>query len=230
MKTDSDQVAYRKELEDLIKRNGGKYRGNLTKDVTHLIAKEPSGTKYTYAGDWGINTVSIEWLTQSLERGMILEEKLYNLLLPASERGQNAWIRRTVSTSSLGKRVRAEEAPPKRSRKLRRTASAKLSSQNIGLWTDIVSGGTEAGDTKLGEWDDQQTAERPDLVNVKTKVSGRHSSEKEITKESPKSKFPDPNALGSNSSFSQSRIGQRGGLFKGHKFFVHGFTERQVCN
>ena len=83
-------VIYRKELEDLINGNGGDYRGNLTKDITHLIAKEPSGAKYNFAAQWGIKTVSVEWLEQSLERGMILEESLYHLLLPLSERGRNA--------------------------------------------------------------------------------------------------------------------------------------------
>ena len=67
-------VDYRKELEDLINDNGGDYQGNLTRDVTDLIAKEPSGAKYNYACQWGIKPVSGEWVEQSLERGMILEE------------------------------------------------------------------------------------------------------------------------------------------------------------
>lgn len=221
-----NQVAYRKELEGQITNNGGEYKGNLTKDITHLIAKAPSGTKYTYAGDWGIKIVSIEWLEQSLERGMILDEKLYSLMLPPAERGQNAWIRRTASSASLGKRARAEESGPKRSRKLRRTASAKLSTQNIGLWTDIVSGPAEVENIKLSEWDDKQN--NCDL-KPKAETSDRPGPRNEMMKESPASEILDEKTTRGSSSFSPAVIARKGGLFRGHRFFMHGFSEKQVC-
>lgn len=221
-----NKVAYRKELEGRITSNGGEYKGNLTKDITHLIAKAPSGTKYTYGGDWGIKIVSIEWLEQSLERGMILDEKLYSLMLPPAERGQNAWIRRTASSASLGKRTRAEESGPKRSRKLRRTASAKLSSQNIGLWTDIVSGPPEVEDTKPSEWDDKQNDSVP---KTKAETSNRPGPINEIRKESPASEVLDEKTSRTSSSFSPAGIGRKVGLFRGHRFFMHGFNEKQVC-
>lgn len=226
LETNLNKVAYRKELEGQITSNGGEYKGNLTKDITHLIAKAPSGTKYTYAGDWGIKIVSIEWLEQSLERGMILEEKLYSLMLPPAERGQNAWIRRTASSASLGKRARAEESGPKRSRKLRRTASAKLSSQNIGLWTDIVSGPAEVEDTKPSEWDDKQKDCDP---KQKVETSDRPGPRNETMKESPASEVFDAKTSRTSISFSPAGIGGKVGLFRGHRFFMHGFSEKQVC-
>lgn len=219
-------VAYRKELEGQITSNGGEYKGNLTKDITHLIAKAPSGTKYTYAGDWGIKIVSIEWLEQSLERGMILEEKLYSLMLPPAERGHNAWIRRTASSASLGKRARAEGSGPKRSRKLRRTASAKLSSQNIGLWTDIVSGPAEVEDNKPSEWDDKQKDYDP---KPRAEVSDRLGPRNEAMKESPASEVFYEKTRRASSSFSPAGIGRKVCLFRGHRFFMHGFSEKQVC-
>lgn len=157
---------------------------------------------------------------------MILDEKLYSLMLPPAERGQNAWIRRTASSASLGKRARDEEAAPKRSRKLRRTASAKLSSQNIGLWTDIVSGPAEVEDTKPSEWDDKQTD-----CDLKTKAEKleRTGPRNEITKESPASEVSDEKTPRASYSFSLPGIGRKGGLFRGHRFFMYGFSEKQVC-
>lgn len=147
-------VAYRKKLEDLINENGGEYRGNLTRDVTHLVAKEPAGNKYTYAGQWGIRTVSIEWLQQSLERGMILDESLFHLLLPPAERGRNAWMRKTLSTTSIGKRPREVGLERSNSRKLRRTASARLSNESSGIWTNIVGDSVKQESANANEWQD----------------------------------------------------------------------------
>lgn len=157
---------------------------------------------------------------------MILDEKLYSLMLPPAERGQNAWIRRTASSASLGKRARAEESVPKRSRKLRRTASAKLSSQNIGLWTDIVSGPAEVEDTKPSEWDDKQ---KDCDLKAMAETSERPGPRNEITKESPASEVSDEKTPRASSSFSLAGIGRKGGLFRGHRFFMYGFTEKQVC-
>lgn len=227
--TNSGQVAHRKELEDLVNCNGGEYRGNLTRDITHLIAKVPSGTKYKYATEWGIKVVAVEWLVQSLERGMILDENLYNLQLAASERGQNAWIRKTESTSSLGKRARGEENAPRRSRKLRRTASAKLSSQNMGLWTDIVGGGTEVTDNKVNEWDDQQRDDRLNDGVMRVENLGQNSTKTMNKTGNPGSASLDEDTSNMRNRLIQSRSGQKEGLFQGNRFFLHGFNERQVC-
>lgn len=225
--TDSGQAANRKELEDVVNCNGGEYRGNLTKDVTHLIAKVPSGKKYSFAMEWGIRVVAVEWLFQSLERGMILDETLYNLQLAASERGKNAWIRKTASTSSLGKRARDEANALGRSRKLRRTASAKLSSQNMGLWTDIVGGGTEAADKKVDKWDDQQ---RDDGLNGGTMTESLGPDGPKFVNETgnPESPSLDQDTLNMSNKLIQRGPGQKGGLFQGQRFFLHGFNEKQV--
>ena len=221
------EVAYRKELEDLINDNGGQYRGNLTKEVTHLIAKVPSGPKYTYAGEWGIKIVSIEWLWQSIERGMILEENLLHLLLPASERGRNAWIRKTSSISPLGKRAR-DDAGPLQSRKLRRTASAKLNSQTNGLWTDIVAAGTESQGKKSNEWDDAQrpNESHADFLKPSTKQSPKAGRLilKVGTQPWEKGDLEAKTALGLSRPWQDVRI------FQGKIFFIHGFEEKRVCH
>ena len=219
------EVAYRKELEDLIINNGGQYRGNLTKEVTHLIAKVPSGPKYTYAGEWGIKTVSVEWLEQSIERGMILEENLFHLLLPASERGRNAWIRKTDSISPLRKRMR-DDVGPVQSRKLRRTASAKLNSQTDGLWTDIVAAGSEIQGVKSNEWDDEQNTSEPHAAMVKPSTESSFKAGPSIIKVG--TQHWEKSDLEKKTVLDLSKPWQDKGMFQGKIFFVHGFKEKQV--
>lgn len=221
------EVAYRKELEDLITKNGGEYRGNLTREVTHLIAKVPSGPKYTYAREWAIKTVSVEWLEQSIERGMILEENLFHLLLPASERGRNAWIRKSSPTSPLGKRAR-DDIGPVQSRKLRRTASAKLNSQTHGLWSDIVAAGTEIQGVKSNEWDDEQKLNESDSVTVKSGTALSSDAAPSIMRVG--TQHGEKGDMEKKAILDLSRTWQDEGIFRGKIFFIHGFTEKQVSN
>lgn len=221
------EVTYRKELEDLISNNGGEYRGNLTKEVTHLIAKVPAGNKYTYAGEWGIKIVAVEWLEQSIERGMILEENLFHLLLPVSERGRNAWIRQTASVSPLGKRVR-DDVGPLQSRKLRRTASAKLNNQTYGLWTDIVAAGTEIQGVKSNEWDDEQKPSELHAAVVKSGIEPSSEAGPSIVKVG--TQHWEKSDMEKKTILDLSRPWQDGGMFHNKTFFIHGFKEKQVRN
>ena len=219
-------VNYRKELEDLINDNGGNYRGNLTKDVTHLIAKEPSGAKYSYAAQWDIKTVSVEWLEQSLERGMILEESLYHLLLPPAERGRNAWIRRSVSTTSLGKRARDDEIVPPNARKLRRTASARLSSHNDGLWSEINGGEVKIEEKKADSWDEPQKEmadrqEFPEVAQAQTSIAAQIAAGSRHLERS--------HSLSTLSSVL-CKAPQQEGLFQAKTFLLRGFDEKKVCD
>ncbi|KAI1134825.1 hypothetical protein F5Y05DRAFT_191829 [Hypoxylon sp. FL0543] len=130
-------------IEDKVKANGGIYVGDLSRRATHLIVNKPEGKKYAAARKWGIRTVSIEWLYDSIERGMILHEECYDPTLPAEERGKGAWIRRDLKRgASLGKRSRdgsaAVPSVDDGRRKLRKTASMKLTSQRDVLWDDIL--------------------------------------------------------------------------------------------
>ncbi|KAI1465133.1 uncharacterized protein F4812DRAFT_133481 [Daldinia caldariorum] len=131
-------------IEKTVRKNGGDYIGDLSRRVTHLIVCKPEGKKYVAARKWGIRTVSIEWLNDSVERGMILNEECYDPTLPAHERGKGAWIRRELERgASLGKRMHDDAtAPPadEGRRKLRKTASMKLISQRDNLWGDILVG------------------------------------------------------------------------------------------
>ncbi|KAL8966595.1 MAG: hypothetical protein Q9197_005894, partial [Variospora fuerteventurae] len=225
--TGFEDMAYRKRLEDDVNSNGGDYRGNLTKDVTHLIAKEPSGAKYKYAIDWNIKIVSVEWLEQTLERGMILDEHLYSLSLPPAERGRNAWIRRVVSTSSLGKRSFDGDFAANGPRKLRRVASAKLNSQSVGLWTDIVSAEIQAEEPKHDQWSERLAHNRPALQrgsSLPVKSSGpltersslhAHSSATVVESAGPSLLVPFPESP------------QKSGIFGGKRICLYGFNEKK---
>ena len=219
-------VVYRKELEDLINDNGGDYRGNLTKDITHLIAKEPSGVKYNFAAQWGIKTVSVEWLEQSLERGMILEESLYHLLLPPLERGRNAWIRKSYTTTSLGKRARDDEIIPPNTRKLRRTASARLSTHNDGLWSEINVGQVKAEEIKVEAWDEPEKEvadhrKSPDAGQSRMPKSAQTSDDYQILKRSHSEAIL---------SSMLCKAPQQEGLFHAKTFLLRGFDKKKVCD
>jgi DNA replication regulator DPB11 len=100
----------------------------------------PEGKKYLAARHWGVRTVSIEWLDQTVERGMILDERLFDPSLPLEERGKGAWSKRDPRRLSLGKRSRSSAANSNEEgkRKIRKTASMKLNSQRDTLWGDIL--------------------------------------------------------------------------------------------
>ncbi|KAL6894832.1 BRCT domain-containing protein [Trichoderma evansii] len=131
----------RDKIAETVKQNGGRFTGDLTRRCTHLIVKKPEGKKFTAAKSWGVHTVTLEWLSQSVERGMILEEAKFDPLLPAEEQGLGAWVKTDPRRSTLGKRARSavlNGGPEEGMRKLRKTASMKLSSQRNDLWGDIL--------------------------------------------------------------------------------------------
>ncbi|KAL2877553.1 protein kinase activating protein dpb11 [Colletotrichum sp. CLE4] len=136
--TGFDDPDQRNSIIDKIMSNGGAYTGDLTKRVSHLIVRKPEGKKYKAARAWNIRTVSLVWLEQSIERGLILDEQCFDPVLPAEEQGQGAWNRVTPKKASAGKRLRSG-AGEVGQRKLRKTASMKLSSQRDMLWGDILS-------------------------------------------------------------------------------------------
>ncbi|KXX82659.1 S-M checkpoint control protein rad4 [Madurella mycetomatis] len=138
--TGFEEPDLRQQITEKIESNGGVYTGDLTKRVTHLIVYKPEGRKYQAAKNWGVQTVSIEWVNDSVERGLILDEKCYDPILPKEERGLGAWNRqKPLRVSSLGKRLRENSAAQEEGkRKLRKTASMKLNSQRDNLWGDIL--------------------------------------------------------------------------------------------
>ncbi|KAL8835753.1 MAG: hypothetical protein Q9170_003185 [Blastenia crenularia] len=226
--TGFEDMAYRKKLEDDVNNSGAEYRGNLTKDVTHLIAKEPSGAKYKYAIDWNIKIVAVEWLEQSLERGMILDETLYSLSLPPQDRGQNAWIRHAVSTSSLAKRPFDGEAALNGPRKLRRIASAKLNSQSVGLWSDIVSADVRVEEAKPEQWSDEMVPHKFKAEDGSSMTSRSMGTSTESSRLPPDSAASSVAPLGPPLLAHYADLKQKKGIFSSRRFVLHGFNERKT--
>lgn len=200
--TGFEDPTVRQEISDLVQANGGIYTGDLTKRVTHLIAYKPEGRKYQAAKNWGIQTVSIEWVRDSVERGMILDEKCYDPVLSKEERGMGAWNKQAgVRAVSLGKRLRENTAAQEDGKKkLRRTTSMKLNSQRDNLWGDI-----------LGKPPASEPAAVPSFDNAVT-----HSAAAPVPLDTQGSKI---------SSFG---LPEDSAIFASCCFFVHGFSETKT--
>ena len=151
-------VEQRSDITRKVTENGAEYHGDLTKAVTHLIAAAPRGKKYEYAVQWRIKIVSIEWLQDSLDRGMALDEIYYNPVLPIEERGKGAIaVKDVVSPSTLKKRQREAQAIQSEEmgrKKLRRTTSTKLESQNDDIWANIGTGEDDDSNNAPTTWDE----------------------------------------------------------------------------
>jgi len=136
--TGFDDFEERGALVECVRGGGGMYSGDLTKDVTHLVAKEARGKKFEAAVHWGLKVVGVEWVERSVVRGMALEERLFSVLLPVEERGIGAVKEVKVEGKvELGKRGRDGEAVVQGKRKMRRVATETLEERKDEVWADI---------------------------------------------------------------------------------------------
>lgn len=157
---------------------------------------------------------------------MTLDETLYNLLLPPLERGRNAWIRKSFSTTSLGKRAREDEAILPNARKLRRTASARLSSHNDGLWSEINGGELKIEEIKVDAWDEPQKEvdhhrKSLDAARANVPVSAQNLAGDHILKRSQSVANPSSNLC---------KAPLEEGLFHGKIILLRGFDGKKVCD
>lgn len=91
------------------------------------------------ARNWKIHVVALKWVHDSIERAMILDETLYDPLLPEEDLGKGSWNKREIRRSFLGKRQRVATTKHEEGRrKLRKTASMKLNSQRENMWGEIL--------------------------------------------------------------------------------------------
>ncbi|KAH9899066.1 hypothetical protein F4778DRAFT_742023 [Xylariomycetidae sp. FL2044] len=198
-------------IEDKVKDNGGEYTGDLSKRVTHLIVNRPEGKKYIAAKKWGLRTVSVEWLHDSVDRGMILNEDCYDPTLPQDERGKGAWTRKEiVKKVSLGKRSRDAAAPAAQEgrRKLRKTASMKLNSQRENLWGDILVNQSSADLSKAAATIIERSMSVPNPPAV----------------DSPATEVSRPQFVRPN---KPAEAANPGGVFSLCRFYVHGFPPQK---
>ena len=211
--TGFDNLQLRNYISSTVEERGATYHGDLTKQVTHLIAAAPQGSKYTHAKQWGISIVSLKWLEDSLYRGMALDESLYDPVTPVEEQGRGAFRRQPRPRTSLGKHQRestAQEDVGKK--KLRRTASSRLESQSQDMWQDISARSVSLDNTEADQWKDED--DRP-TTHVSETMSEPPTSERPHTGRG---------ISGLHSETSETP----GGLFSGLYVLIHGFEKTRA--
>lgn len=161
-------------LAETIQQQGGTYCGDLTKDVTHLVCKEPKGKKYEFAVQWRQNVVGPEWVWMSLERGMVLEEALFLPTMRVGDRGVGAVkVVEVEEKAELGKRAREGESEGTGRRKMRRVATDTLSGRTENVWADI--GGREGGGNAGEAESENATLVEEVLPGIVPEANGRKS-------------------------------------------------------
>ncbi|KAF3400291.1 S-M checkpoint control protein rad4 [Talaromyces pinophilus] len=212
--TGFEDPSYRNYLQETTIANGAEFRKDLTKTVTHLIAQQASGAKYKFATQWSIKVVSAKWFSDSLERGMILDETRYDPLLPPQEQGVGAWNRDQVQVPV--KRKTATESSNTRSRKLRRVASTKLGDQNEGIWGDIIGSGFSSS-----EKFNSVSLDKGASLDSETKEASITQQTKTLNNEL-LADSPSPDDYEEHISLEQK------GFLQGCYFYIHGFSSKQV--
>jgi len=139
-------VAERKRIEEICQQESASYHPDLTYAVSHLIAAAPTGKKYEFARAHRLTVVTPEWLADSLERGMALDEKSYDPLLAPEEIGVGAKPSKTS--------VQTGVAEFRGKRKIRKATQDKLGGQSQTLWDDIVGQAANVKPVKRDEWED----------------------------------------------------------------------------
>jgi DNA replication regulator DPB11 len=217
----------RRHIQEMVDQNGAEYHGDLTKTVTHLIAATPSGKKYEHALNWRMKIVSLEWLQQSLERGMVLDEALFNPTTPVEQRGQGAWDRREFPSPAPGKRSR--DAEPSQAlnpfrRKLRRSASTKMGSQSEALWAGITAVTSEKQHDENDDWT-EAILDKQDTPREHTPNQGPLSPVREMS--AAVDVAQDPHQPPGPSLPVKNNIAP--GVFEGRIVFPYGFDDEKVA-
>ena len=213
-------VTQRQAITQSVSQHGAAYHGDLSKSVTHLVAAVPQGKKYEFARQWGINVVTLQWITDSLRRRMALEGPYYDPLLPTERQGQGAFKEFLPEHVQLEKRARDEEAAQKASemgrKKLRRTASAKLGSQNFELLQNITAGSDHTQGNVSNNWMDLDStvdAARWNETALPERQNGNSIAEK-------------PRLSTSDAEKSDDRPKQ--GIFQGRLIYIYGFDSTKA--
>ncbi|KAJ5178176.1 uncharacterized protein N7500_000875 [Penicillium coprophilum] len=215
--TGFSDLPFRAYMQKTTEENGAEYRKDLTKSVTHLIARTPDGEKYKFATKWEITVVSVKWFTDSIERGMILDEEKYHPLVPPADQGVGAWNRSSPSEREPSRRdsTNKENSLNPRPRKLRRIASTKLVDQNENIWGDIVGTGFENKET-TGAQKNLQGQEPPEASKPVIQAYQSFASETTFS-ESIQSRLPLPTAPPKDNGFLHATY-----------FFINGFSSKQT--
>jgi len=220
-------AAEREGLRAKVQNHGAEFHYDLIPDVTHLIVRKPEGRKYDHALKWkSVRIVSLKWLSDTLERGMVLDEALYDPLLPTAHQGVGAWKRQPAEVTTLGKRQRQKSSTnilaAAGKRKIRRMLSAKLESQQENLWADIADAASnKAADESQQEYgqNDRSNDQKPQSDVERQDVEARQQT---------KHAGAQSNNLREIRGHTLNGQHRRTGIFKGAIVCCHGFEEKKV--
>jgi len=136
---------------------------------------------------------------------MILDETLYDPVLPQEQRGVGAWDKTKPGRTSLGKRSREDSVASMDGgkRKLRRTASTKLSSGNDSLWADISGSSMVPQVMRSGVWES---------IDDQAPIKDNAAQRKEPAQASSNVLVPSPTVTGP---------------FSGCRFYLEGFAAKK---
>ncbi|KAJ5279640.1 hypothetical protein N7478_005012 [Penicillium angulare] len=212
-------MGYRTKMNDIAMENGAEFRRDLTKSVTHLVARYAEGEKYKFATQWGIKVVSEKWFYDCVERGMTLNEEKYHPSLPLDEQGVGAWDR--LAPRGYGEKAKQRQASGDPSsdnrprKKLRRTASTKLVGQNENIWGDIIGAGfmnAETTDSNKKEEDEMDSPPPRTVIQAAKSFASESVFGETMEKSQPQELAP--------------KIPE--GFLGGFYFYLHGFSTKQM--
>lgn len=218
---------------NLVTSHGAEYHPDLTRKVTHLIAALPDGRKYEFARQWEIKIVSPRWLFHSIRRGMALDEKYYDPILPEEKIGFEAMPVAAVAVksedagkSAISSRTLAEDISQAGRRKLREDVTRKIEGHSQSIWDDIMSQASNTKTHRRDEWDESRECEltRGDSVKVRRK---RRRVEDDEDDQSSRGEEEKENTLGPLPQILPLERAD-GGMFNSQNFCVYGFEEGKV--
>ncbi|KAK4998107.1 protein kinase activating protein dpb11 [Elasticomyces elasticus] len=215
-------------LQETVARHGAHYSGDLDRTVTHLVAAKTNGPKYAAAKQWNLKTVSLRWVQESIERGLALEETLYDPLIPEEEQGEGACSRALKPTASLEKRNRGDAQTDGtfdvNRKKLRRSASTKLGGESQTLWADISALGARSRALDGNSWvDGEDSALLP--ADDGGGLVGADSAQQDIRR------APGQPGRTLDPDVRPTEIANRAkSLFQNWHICVQGFNKERVCD
>lgn len=218
---------------NLVISHGAEYHPDLTRKVTHLIAALPDGRKYEFARQWEIKIVSPHWLFQSIRRGMALDEKCYDPVLPKEKIGLEAMPMAAVAVKSedAGKsaftsRTLAEDPSQTGRRKLREDVTKKIEGHSQSIWDDIMSQASNTKTHRRDEWDESRECEPTGGDNVKVRRK-RRKIEDDEDDQSNRDGGEEENTLGPLAPILPLEHADEG-MFNSKHFCIYGFDEDKV--
>jgi hypothetical protein len=209
--TGFENIEQRNEIAHTAEAHGATYHGDLTRVVTHLIARKPEGMKYNAAKSWSLHIVSLKWFEDSLWRGMALDEKLYDPTVPVEEQGIGAFKRYPKPRTSLGKHAREGDPQDAGKKKLRRTASSRLESQSQDMWQDISVRSVSSRHSDADQWQDH---DEQSATHVSETTFGVQHAQRAA-----------PKSIQAPAADSREA---RSGLFTGSHILIHGFERTKT--